>query len=113
MTEEVLEVRHSKLNMASYGSGSAAREFVNMAFTGTVFFYYEGVVGLETWIIFLATFLFALYNMVNDPLIGYLTNRPFKFTKKRGRRFPWLLLGGIPYILLELIEYKSNKQNVS
>ncbi len=96
MTEEVLEVRHSKRNMASYGSGSAAREFLNMAFTGTVFFYYEGVVGLETGIIFLATFLFALYNMVNDPLIGYLTNRPFKFTKRFGRRFPWLLIGGIP-----------------
>ncbi len=96
MKEDVLEVRHSKLNMASYGSGSAAREFLNMAFTGTVFFYYEAVVGLEVWVIFLATFLFALYNMVNDPFIGYLTNRPFKFTKKYGRRFPWLLLGGIP-----------------
>ncbi len=82
MGEIELEVRHSKLNMASYGSGSLAREFINMAFTATVFFYYEAVVGLEVWVIFLATFLFALYNMVNDPLIGYLTNRPFKFTKK-------------------------------
>jgi len=96
MGVEELEIRHSKLNMASYGSGSLAREFINMAFTATVFFYYEAVVGLEVWVIFLATFLFALYNMVNDPLIGYLTNRPFKFTKKYGRRFPWLLLGGIP-----------------
>ena len=96
MGENELEIRHSKLNMASYGSGSLAREFINMAFTATVFFYYEAVVGLEVWIVFLATFLFALYNMINDPLIGYLTNRPFKFTKKSGRRFPWLLLGGIP-----------------
>ncbi len=96
MGENELEVRHSKLNMASYGSGSLAREFIAMAFTATVFFYYEAVVGLEVWVIFVATFLFALYNMVNDPLIGYLTNRPFKFTKKYGRRFPWLLLGGIP-----------------
>ena len=96
MGENELEVRHSKLNMASYGSGSLAREFINMAFTATVFFYYEAVVGLEVWVIFLGTFLFALYNMVNDPLIGYLTNRPFKFTQKSGRRFPWLLMGGIP-----------------
>jgi len=96
MRENEIEVRHSKLNMASYGSGSLAREFINMAFTATVFFYYEGVVGLEVWVVFLATFIFAIYNMINDPLIGYLTNRPFKFTKKRGRRFPWLLMGGIP-----------------
>lgn len=40
--------------------------------------------------------LFAIYNMFNDPLIGYLTNRPFKFTKKWGRRFPWILIGGFP-----------------
>ena len=96
MGENELKVRHSKLNMASYGSGSLAREFINMAFTATVFFYYEGVIGLEVWVVFLATFIFAIYNMINDPLIGYLTNRPFKFTKKRGRRFPWLLIGGIP-----------------
>jgi len=35
--------------------------------------------------------------MVNDPIIGYFTNRPFKFTKKWGRRFPWILLGGLPW----------------
>lgn len=36
--------------------------------------------------------------MFNDPLMGYITNRPFKFTKKWGRRFPWVIIGGIPYI---------------
>jgi GPH family glycoside/pentoside/hexuronide:cation symporter len=105
MGEEELEVRHSKLNMASYGSGSLAREFINMAFMATVFFYYEAVIGLDVWVIFLATFIFALYNMVNDPFIGYLTNRPFKFTKKIGRRFPWLLLGGIPLCASYIIVY--------
>ncbi|TFG13415.1 MAG: MFS transporter, partial [Promethearchaeota archaeon] len=41
--------------------------------------------------------IFAVYNAINDPLIGYLTNRPFKFTKKWGRRLPWILMGGIPF----------------
>lgn len=31
--------------------------------------------------------------------MGILTNRPFKFTKKLGRRFPWILIGGVPYVL--------------
>jgi len=105
MGENELEIRHSKLNMASYGSGSLAREFINMAFTATVFFYYESVIGLQVWVVFLATLLFAIYNMVNDPLIGYLTNRPFKFTKKHGRRFPWLLLGGIPLCFSYIIVF--------
>ncbi|MFX1357908.1 MAG: MFS transporter [Promethearchaeota archaeon] len=90
------EVRHSKLNMLSYGAGSGAREFVNMAFSATVYFYYESVVGLNGWIVALAMIFFALYNMFNDPLLGYLTERPFRFTKKWGRRFPWLMISGIP-----------------
>jgi len=97
MEKNELEIKHSKLNMASYGSGSLAREFINMAFTASVFYYYESAIGLEGWIVTLGYILFAIYNMFNDPLIGYITNRPFKFTKKWGRRFPWLMLGGIPW----------------
>ncbi|MFX1571959.1 MAG: MFS transporter, partial [Promethearchaeota archaeon] len=29
----------------------------------------------------------------------YLTNRPFKFTRKWGRRFPWVMIGGFLYII--------------
>lgn len=103
--ENVEEVRHSKLNMASYGSGSAAREFVNMAFTATVFFYYEAALGLAGWIVTIAIIIFAIYNMFNDPIIGYLTNRPFKFTRRWGRRFPWLLIGGIPLAVSYLLVF--------
>ncbi len=96
MSNEKSEIIHSKLNMASYGFGSMGREFVQMAFNVLVFFYYEVEVGLNVWLIGIALIIFAIYNAINDPLIGYLTNRPFKFTKKWGRRFPWLLLGGFP-----------------
>jgi GPH family glycoside/pentoside/hexuronide:cation symporter len=87
---------HSKKNMASYGFGSMSREFVQMAFNVLVFFYYEVEIGLNVWLIGLGLVIFAIYNAINDPLIGYLTNRPFKFTKKWGRRFPWALIGGLP-----------------
>ncbi len=90
------EITHSKLNMASYGFGSLTREFLNMAFVAYSFFYYESEIGLNVWIVTLGYVLFAIYNMFNDPFIGYLLNRPFKFTKKWGRRFPWILIGGFP-----------------
>jgi len=90
-------VRHSKLNMASYGAGSLAREFLNMAFTAAVFFYYENEIGLNVWFVTSGLVIFAIYNMFNDPIIGYLTNRPFKFTKKWGRRFPWILISTLPW----------------
>jgi GPH family glycoside/pentoside/hexuronide:cation symporter len=103
MGENETEIKHSKLGMASYGFGSLARQFLDMAFTAYSFFYYESEIGLNVWLIMLAYILFALYNMFNDPLIGYLTNRPFKFTKKWGRRFPWLLIGGLPWGLTYIL----------
>ena len=97
MEKDVLDIKHSKLGMASYGFNSFSREMLRIAFTTFGFFFYESELGLNVWLIFLAYFIFAIYNMFNDPLVGYLTNKPFKFTKKWGRRFPWILLGGLPW----------------
>ena len=99
------EIRHSKWNMASYGAGSGAREFINMAFSSVVYFYYESVIGLNSAIVALAFIFFAIYNMFNDPILGYLIERPFKFTRKWGRRFPWLMMSGIPLGLSYIIVF--------
>ena len=100
------EIVHSNLNGLSYGFGSFSREFLRMAFSAYAFYFYESEVGLDTWLVGFAFILFAVYNMFNDPIIGYLTNKPFKFTRKWGRRFPWILIGGLPwgisYILIFL-----------
>jgi len=97
MEKDVLDIKHSKLGMASYGFNSFSREMLRIAFTTFGFFFYESELGLNVWLIFLAYLIFAIYNMFNDPLVGFLTNKPFKFTKKWGRRFPWILLGGLPW----------------
>ncbi|MFX1338984.1 MAG: MFS transporter [Promethearchaeota archaeon] len=96
MEKEEFEVIHSKKIMISYNFGSFCREFIAMAFAVLVFFYYEVEIGLNVWILGLGLTIFAIYNAINDPLLGYLTNRPFKFTRKWGRRLPWMLLGGLP-----------------
>ncbi|TFG14943.1 MAG: MFS transporter [Promethearchaeota archaeon] len=96
MKNENFEITHSKSNMTSYGFASMSREFIQIAFNTYVFFYYEAEIGLNVWLIGIGLIIFAIYNAINDPLIGYLTNRPFKFTKKWGRRFPLIMIGGIP-----------------
>lgn len=98
MKNNEIEIIHSKLNMASYGWGKALNEFFAMAFAAFGFFFYESEIGLNVWLTSLGYIIFALWNAVNDPLVGYLTNRPFKFTKKWGRRFPLIVFGGIPMI---------------
>jgi len=98
MGEEMV-IEHSKLNMASYGFGKFLTEFMEMAFTVWLYSFYVRTIGVDSLIIGLAVVIYAIWNAVNDPLIGFLTNRPFKFTKKWGRRFPWIMIGGIAYIL--------------
>ncbi len=98
MGEKIL-IEHSKLNMASYGFGKFLTEFIEMAFTVWLYFFYVETIGVDSLIIGLAVVIYAIWNAVNDPLVGYLTNKPFKFTKKWGRRFPWIMIGGVAYIL--------------
>ncbi|MFX1566843.1 MAG: MFS transporter [Promethearchaeota archaeon] len=99
MENQVEEITHSKLSMVSYGFGKFINEFFVMAFGALVFFFYERELHLDPILAIIGYTIFAIWNAVNDPLIGYLTDRPFKFTKKWGRRFPWVLIGGIPWIL--------------
>ena len=98
MGEEIF-VKHSLGNMASYGFGKFLNEFIEMAFTVWLYSFYVRTIGVDSLIIGLAVIIYAIYNAFNDPVIGYLTNRPFKFTKKWGRRFPWIMIGGIAYVL--------------
>ena len=81
MGEEIL-VKHSKLNMASYGCSKFLTEFMEMAFTAWLYYFYVRTIGVDSLIIGIAVVIYAIWNAVNDPLVGYLTNRPFKFTKK-------------------------------
>ena len=103
MENETIEIKHSKAGMLSYGFGKFISEFFNMCFGAYVFFFYERVIGLNVWYTSTGFIIFAVWNAFNDPLVGYLTDRPFKFTKKRGRRLPWVLIGGIPWILSYLL----------
>ena len=102
-TVPATEIRHSKISMVSYGFGKFVSEFFGIAFGSLVFFYYEQELGLDSWLAALGFIIYAIWNAVNDPFIGYLTDRPFKFTKKWGRRFPWVIIGGIPWILCWLL----------
>lgn len=96
-TEDMIQT--SKLNMASYGFGKFLNEFIEMAFTSFYFFFYERAIGLNTVLVGSAFIIYAIWNAINDPLVGYITNRPYRFTKKWGRRKPWILIGGIPWVL--------------
>lgn len=79
--------------MASYGFGKFLAEFLTGAFGAVVFKFYETEIGLASGLAALATVIYSLWNAVNDPIIGYVTNRNAPFARKLGRRFPWIIIG--------------------
>jgi len=89
----------STKKMIHYSFGFLLVFFVAGQFNAYVFYYYEVEIGLPVALLGLAFIIFAVWNMINDPLIGYLTDRPFRWTRKWGWRFPWIMAATIPYLI--------------
>jgi len=87
-------------NTLSYGSAGFWNMLLPSVFSAYVFFFYERVLGLDTLLVFLALLIFTVWDAINDPVIGFLTDRTTKFTKKVGKRFPWIVIGIVPATLL-------------
>ena len=85
--------------MLSYAFGYVAVNILLYALLGYVWYYYQVEIGLALIYITIAFTIFAVWNMINDPLLGYLTERPFKWTKKYGFRAPWVVFSAIPFII--------------
>ncbi len=86
--------------MFSYGFGYVIINYFLYAGFALVFYFYEVEVGLAVTYVMLAMIVFAIWNMVNDPLLGFLTERPMKWTRKYGFRAPWVIIGGVPILIL-------------
>jgi GPH family glycoside/pentoside/hexuronide:cation symporter len=91
---------YGKRQKWSFGMASFAQFFINSAFNTWVFSFYFTAVGLEALTITLAFVLWTIWNAFNDPMIGFLSDR----TKTRwGRRRPYLMVGLIPVLIIEII----------
>lgn len=92
----------------SFGMGSFAQWFINSAFNIWIFTFYFTAIGLSTYFIILAYVLWSLWNAINDPFIGYISDRT---NTKYGRRKPFIMIGTIPMLILEIIVWLPNPGN--
>jgi len=85
--------------MVAFGFGYI---FVNWLLSyglANVFYFYQVEIGLNVIYVGVAYAIFAIWNMVNDPLLGYFTDKPLKWTPKYGLRAPWVVVTTIPVLV--------------
>ena len=66
---------------------------------------------LIPWSLMSIVFLiYSINNGLNDPFIGYLCDRSKRFTRKYGKRFPWICIGALlsPIMLILIFIPVSN-----
>jgi len=96
----------SLLKMMMFSTGYFLNTFLMIAFNNFVWDFYEVRLGLKSvvplWPIYMAiaNTIYTIWSMLINPVMGYLTDKPFKWTKKLGFHTPWIIIGGIPTIVL-------------
>ncbi len=78
----------------AYGSTDFGFAFTDSAIAVVYMIFLTNVIGLALEAVFLITLIRMTWDYINDPIIGFLTDR----TRSRwGRRRPYLLFGIVPY----------------
>jgi len=98
--------RHSKKTFLSNATGLLCATLIG-SIQGMTLTYYEGVLGLNSWLVFIAMSIFLVYNGVNDPIFGFLIDRNLRFTRKWGRRFPWIVIGIVPWVFSVYLHFSA------
>ncbi len=93
-------ISNSTLTHTSYSLGSFFDDFLATTLSYMVFKFYETEVFLPIIYITIAVVIYGVWNMVNDPIAGRISDLNIGFMKRRGKRFTWFLLASIPCSLI-------------
>jgi glycoside/pentoside/hexuronide:cation symporter, GPH family len=84
----------------SYGTGMLSASILGNILIFFLLFFLTDVAGLNPALAGSVLLLGRLWDAVNDPMIGWLSDR----TRTRwGRRYPWMLAGAVPFGLLFIL----------
>ena len=94
-----------KLNFwtkVSYGSGDLSAAITTNILSVFLLFFFTNVAGLDAASAGLILLIGKVWDAVNDPIVGILSDRT---KSKWGRRLPWMIFGAIPFGLSFLAQW--------
>ncbi len=96
-TEEARTSRHSLRTTLAFSLGAMTDQMSHQMFQFLVFTYYYAIVGINLTAIAAGFVLFAIWDSLNDPLLGPISDRT---KSKFGRRGFWIIVITIPFALV-------------
>ena len=85
--------KFSRKSKIAYSVGSLSAALSYQAFAAYIAYFYERIVGLSVDYFSLAWAIYGVWNAINDPLAGFISDR----TRTRwGRRIPYMVFGAVP-----------------
>jgi GPH family glycoside/pentoside/hexuronide:cation symporter len=94
------EKETSTWNKIAFGIGQIGDMVSYQTFTILIFVFYYGAVGLNTNWIMIGFIIFSVWNALNDPLLGLISDRT---VRKMGRRKFWIIISIIPLAIVMIL----------
>jgi GPH family glycoside/pentoside/hexuronide:cation symporter len=85
-----------------YSFGQISDVLSYQSFILLIFTFYFAVVGIGTWLMVLGYSIWSVWNAVNDPMMGFLSDRTHT---KLGRRLPYIIGAFIPLAITVIFLY--------
>jgi len=108
---KIKEINWNTKVHASYSLGSFFDDFLATALSFMVFKFYETELFLPIFFITPGIIIYGIWNMINDPIAGFISDKNISFMEKYGKRFTWFILTSIPCSIIFMFIFLPPSNN--